>query len=99
MEGIDRKQTRGHPLPGPGLPAEPVPGSINLLPFQKGYQDDFGKVITVRARTQAKKDLDAAGWTAGPDGMRAKDGKPLEFDYVYTGDDAPGRPWPARSRR
>jgi peptide/nickel transport system substrate-binding protein len=27
--------------------------------------------------------LDAMGWTAGADGMRGKNGKPLEFVYVY----------------
>jgi peptide/nickel transport system substrate-binding protein len=30
---------------------------------------------------KAKKTLDAAGWKAGPDGVRAKDGKKLKFVY------------------
>ncbi|WP_318657516.1 ABC transporter substrate-binding protein [Cellulosimicrobium composti] len=31
--------------------------------------------------------LDAAGWTAGPGGVRAKDGVPLAFDLMYFADD------------
>lgn len=32
--------------------------------------------------------LDEAGWTTGPDGVRAKDGVPLAFDLMYFADDA-----------
>jgi peptide/nickel transport system substrate-binding protein len=61
-----------------------------LLPFQDGYQDNFSKVITFNPE-QAKQGLQAAGWTPGPDGIRVKDGKPLEFTYVNTGDDPVGK--------
>lgn len=32
----------------------------------------------------AKKSLDAAGWTPGPDGMRAKDGRPLVLSLLLS---------------
>jgi glutathione transport system substrate-binding protein len=89
FEGIDRKQITEFHFQGLGYSADPA-GSLNLLPFQTGYQDDFGKVITFDPE-QAKKDLDAAGWTVGPDGIRGKNGQPLEFSYVNTGDDAVGK--------
>ncbi|WP_222195437.1 ABC transporter substrate-binding protein [Modestobacter italicus] len=31
----------------------------------------------------AAETLDAAGWTAGPDGTRSKDGTPLELTFIY----------------
>ncbi|MDQ3824561.1 MAG: ABC transporter substrate-binding protein, partial [Actinomycetota bacterium] len=63
-----------------------LPGSLALFSFQDGYQDNFSKAITFSTE-QAKKDLEAAGWTAGPDGIRTKGGQPLEFSYVVSGDD------------
>ncbi|MBT2265359.1 ABC transporter substrate-binding protein [Rhodococcus erythropolis] len=39
--------------------------------------------------TAAKATLDAAGWTAGADGKRSKDGKPLNLRLVYDGTDDP----------
>ena len=39
----------------------------------------------------AKQTLEAAGWRAGPDGVRAKNGKPLALTFVYnTGTGASG---------
>jgi peptide/nickel transport system substrate-binding protein len=85
FEGIDRTEIAKVQLQGLGYTADPA-GSMNLLPFQEGYQDDFDKVVTFDPE-QAKKDLDAAGWTVGPGGIRVKNGRPLEFSYVNTGDD------------
>jgi peptide/nickel transport system substrate-binding protein len=89
FEAIDRTEITKVQLQGLGYTTAPA-GSLILLPFQDGYQDDFGKVIRFDPR-QAEKDLDAAGWTPGPDGVRAKNGKPLEFSYVNTGDDPIGK--------
>jgi peptide/nickel transport system substrate-binding protein len=36
----------------------------------------------------AAKALDAAGWTAGAGGVRAKDGKPLKLSFVYDNEDS-----------
>ncbi|MEU3654234.1 ABC transporter family substrate-binding protein [Streptomyces sp. NPDC032161] len=84
MEGIDRSQLAKIAFQGLGY-TEPLPGSFNLYPFQKGYQDNFGKLVKFDAAT-AKKDLDAAGWKVGSDGVRAKDGKKLELTYPTIGD-------------
>ncbi|WP_244165238.1 ABC transporter substrate-binding protein, partial [Streptomyces silaceus] len=40
---------------------------------------------------QAKKDLDAAGWKPGGDGIREKGGKKLEVGYTLLGDDPLGK--------
>jgi len=84
MEGVDRVQLGKILHQGLGYSEDP-PGSLALLPFQDGYQDNFTKVITFDAE-KAKADLEAAGWMAGPDGTRSKNGQPLAFDYVNTGD-------------
>ncbi|QUQ68278.1 ABC transporter family substrate-binding protein [Kutzneria sp. CA-103260] len=86
FEGIDRNQIARLTFQGLNYSADPA-GSMVLLPFQKGYQDDFGKVIQY-SPNQARMDLDAAGWTAGTDGTRAKGGKQLQVKYVITGDDS-----------
>ncbi|MCX4793431.1 ABC transporter family substrate-binding protein [Streptomyces sp. NBC_01242] len=84
MEGIDRSQLAKISFQGLGY-TEPLPGSFSLFPFQKGYQDNFGKLVKFDAAT-AKKDLDAAGWKVGSDGVRAKDGKKLELTFPTIGD-------------
>lgn len=86
MEGVDRGQIAKIVFQGLDY-TEKVPGSLTLLPAQEGYEDNFPKVITGDVE-KAKADLDAAGYTAGPDGVRAKDGKPLAFDFVFTGETA-----------
>ncbi|MBD8608415.1 ABC transporter family substrate-binding protein [Aeromicrobium sp. CFBP 8757] len=57
-----------------GAPAAPL-GSLLLVPGQKGYQDSTSSIAHDPA--EAKKLLEAAGYTAGADGMLAKDGEPL----------------------
>jgi peptide/nickel transport system substrate-binding protein len=89
FEGIDRKQIADITFQGLNFTETP-PGSLNLFSFQDGYQDSFSKAVTHDVE-KAKQDLEAAGWTAGPDGMRSKGGQPLEFSYVNTGDDPVGK--------
>jgi len=89
FEAIDREQIARFHFDGLDYSADPD-GSMIFLPFQKGYTDNVGKVVTFDPE-QAKKDLDAAGWTVGPDGVRTKDGQPLRFTYVNTGDDPVGK--------
>ncbi|MYV48163.1 ABC transporter family substrate-binding protein [Streptomyces sp. SID2888] len=84
MEGIDRSQLAKIMFQGLDY-TEPLPGSFSLYPFQNGYQDNFGKLVKFDAAA-AKKDLDAAGWKVGSDGVRAKDGKKLELTYPTIGD-------------
>jgi glutathione transport system substrate-binding protein len=89
FEGIDRKQIADITFQGLNF-TETLPGSLVLFSFQDGYQDNFSKVITFDVN-KAKQDLESAGWKAGPDGMRSKNGQPLEFSYVNTGDDPVGK--------
>ncbi|HEX5347561.1 MAG TPA: ABC transporter family substrate-binding protein [Pseudonocardiaceae bacterium] len=89
FEGIDRKQIADITFQGLDFTETP-PGSLTLFSFQDGYQDNFSKAITFDV-AKAKQDLEAAGWTAGPDGIRSKGGQPLEFSYVNVGDDPVGK--------
>jgi len=89
FEGIDRNQIAAITFQGLNFTETP-PGSLVLFSFQDGYHDNFSQAITFNVE-QAKRDLDTAGWTAGPDGMRSKGGQPLEFSYVNTGDDPVGK--------
>ncbi|MFF7337702.1 ABC transporter family substrate-binding protein [Streptomyces sp. NPDC008163] len=69
---------------------EPLPGSAVLYSFQKGYEDNLSAVLTYDP-TEAKKTLDAAGWKAGSDGVRVKNGKKLDVGYTLLGDDPLGK--------
>lgn len=64
---------------------EDLGGSLTLQPYQKGYQDNLASAVTFDPEA-AKQGLDAAGWVAGPDGVRTKGGQKLTFTYVQTGD-------------
>ncbi|MGC5165844.1 ABC transporter family substrate-binding protein [Luteimicrobium sp. DT211] len=66
--------------------SEPLPGSALYYNFQKGYQDNVSKVLTSSA-DEASKILDTAGWKAGSDGIRSKDGQELSLDYILYGDE------------
>ncbi|MGX9921095.1 ABC transporter family substrate-binding protein [Streptomyces sp. NPDC002248] len=84
MDGIDRAQLAKITFQGLGY-TEPLPGSLTLFPFQKGYQDSFGQLVKFDA-DKAKKELDAAGWKVGSDGVRAKGGKKLDLTFPTIGD-------------
>jgi peptide/nickel transport system substrate-binding protein len=86
LEGTDRNQLAAIEAQGLGF-TEPLSGSLGLIPTQPGYQDNLGGLLTFDPQ-QAGRDLDAAGWAAGADGMRAKAGTPLKFTLVVVGDDA-----------
>ena len=64
---------------------ENLPGSFALFQNQKGYQDNFGGLVTYD-QDKAKQLLDEAGWAEGGDGIREKDGKKLVLRYVTFGD-------------
>ncbi|HEX3811386.1 MAG TPA: ABC transporter family substrate-binding protein [Mycobacteriales bacterium] len=84
MEGIDRSQLAKVEFQGLNY-TEALPGSFDLYNFQKGFVDNFGKLVQFNA-DQAKKDLDAAGWKVGAGGVRSKGGKKLEMNIVWFGD-------------
>ena len=64
---------------------ENLPGSFALFQNQKGYQDNFGGLVTYD-QDKAKQLLDEAGWVESGDGIREKDGKKLVLRYVTFGD-------------
>jgi len=64
---------------------ENLPGSFALFQNQKGYQDNFGGLVTYD-QDKAKQLLDEAGWAESGDGIREKDGKKLVLRYVTFGD-------------
>ena len=64
---------------------ENLPGSFALFQNQKGYQDNFGGLVTYD-QDKAKQLLDEAGWAESGDGIREKDGKKLTLHYVTFGD-------------
>ncbi|MFR9676933.1 ABC transporter family substrate-binding protein [Streptomyces sp. TR02-1] len=84
MEGIDRAQLAKISFQGLDY-TEPLPGSFILFPFQDGYQDNFGNLVSFDPEA-AKKALEKAGWKAGEGGVRSKGGKKLELNYVLIGD-------------
>ncbi|RAV32698.1 ABC transporter family substrate-binding protein [Corynebacterium heidelbergense] len=85
MQGIDRSQLAKIRFNGLDY-SEKLPGSFLLLQNQKGYEDNFGAVMSYD-QGKAKETLDKAGWKPGPDGIREKDGQKLAPRYVLQGDD------------
>jgi peptide/nickel transport system substrate-binding protein len=64
---------------------EEAPGSALLYPWQDGYRDNIADLHY--DPEQARRVLDQAGWTLGPDGLRQKDGRVARFKYVTFGDE------------
>lgn len=89
QESIDRSQIARIQFQGLDY-QEPLPGSGLLYSFQKGYEDNVSAVLKY-GPDQAKKELDAAGWKPGSDGVREKGGKKLEVGYTLMGDDPLGK--------
>ncbi|KAB5607136.1 ABC transporter family substrate-binding protein [Bifidobacterium jacchi] len=63
------------------------PGSELLMPYQKGYENNFPEEGKYNV-DNAKKTLEGAGYKLGDDGYYAKDGKTLEVSFTFFGDDA-----------
>lgn len=84
FDAIDRNQLAKIAFQGLDYTEDPG-GSLVLQPYQKGYEDNLAAAVAFDPE-RAKQGLDAAGWVAGPDGVRTKGGQPLTFTYVQTGD-------------
>lgn len=84
FDAIDRTQLAKIAFQGLDYTEDPG-GSLVLQPYQKGYEDNLAAAVAFDPE-RAKQGLDAAGWVAGPDGVRTKGGQPLTFTYVQTGD-------------
>ncbi|MCS4489656.1 ABC transporter family substrate-binding protein [Corynebacterium sp. ES2794-CONJ1] len=66
---------------------EELPGSLTYFTFQPGYEDNFSSVGAFDPeKSQAL--LDEAGWVAGSDGIREKDGQKFSIRYTMLGDSA-----------
>ena len=72
---------------GLGYEEDPA-GSLTLFSFQPGYTDSMKAAGWEFDVEGAKKLLDEAGWTAGADGIREKDGVKLSVVYPIWNDTA-----------
>ncbi|KOV64680.1 ABC transporter substrate-binding protein [Streptomyces sp. MMG1121] len=88
-ESVDRAQIAKIQFQGLDY-QEPLPGSAVLYSFQKGYEDNVSAVLKY-APDEAGKQLGAAGWKPGSDGIRIKNGRKLEVGYTLLGDDPLGK--------
>ncbi len=86
FEAIDRESIQKVVFQGTEY-TENLPGSFSLFESQKGYEDNFGKVVRYDAEA-AKKGFEEAGWVAGADGIREKDGQKLSLRFVLVGNSA-----------
>ncbi|HOB04361.1 MAG TPA: ABC transporter family substrate-binding protein [Propionibacteriaceae bacterium] len=85
LMGLDRMAIATSDMAGMNL--DPVVlNNHTFMTNQKQYQDLAALTGIKFDREKAKKTLEDAGYKAGADGMRAKDGKPLEVSFsVLTG--------------
>jgi peptide/nickel transport system substrate-binding protein len=77
LVGIDRQELVDTVLSDAFRPATSV-----LASTTPGYADQSDQLAF--DPDEAGKILDDAGWTTGPDGIRVKDGEPLEIEVTYT---------------
>ncbi len=84
--GIDRNQIATIRFNGLGY-TEELPGSLLFFQTQEGYEDNFGQVVSFDPE-KSKQLLDEAGWAAGDDGIREKNGEKLSLRYILFGDSA-----------
>ena len=82
VRGLDREAIGLSDLAGiEGYEPTPLNNHI-LLTTQEGYEDVAERTGIKYDPEKAKADLEAAGWVAGADGIRAKDGKPLAIKFM-----------------
>lgn len=80
VRGLDRGAMGASDLAGIDWPFEPLNNHI-LMGNQEGYVDSAKATNLDYDPEKAKADLDAAGWKAGADGIREKDGKKLAVKF------------------
>jgi peptide/nickel transport system substrate-binding protein len=85
VRGLDRTAIGASDLAGIDWPVRPLNNHI-LLENQVGYVDTAKATGLDYDPEKAKGDLDAAGWKAGADGIREKDGKKLEIKFTQIAD-------------
>ncbi|SER79583.1 peptide/nickel transport system substrate-binding protein [Propionibacterium cyclohexanicum] len=77
-ESVNREQLLQVIFQGLDYTEKPL-GSTTLFPFQKGYQDNFSKVVPKTDTAAAAKDLEGDGWSKGSDGIYEKNGTKLSL--------------------
>ncbi|MDR1808522.1 MAG: ABC transporter substrate-binding protein [Propionibacteriaceae bacterium] len=80
LRGLDRRQVGAAAVPGLGWTVEPL-GDVAWQPGQADYADRVEAAGLGFDRAAAAALLDAAGWTLGPDGLRAKGGSVLRLTF------------------
>ncbi|MDD7384091.1 MAG: ABC transporter family substrate-binding protein [Actinomycetaceae bacterium] len=85
MDAIDREGIANIAFQGLNY-HESLPGSFLLFSTQPGYSDNAGQAVKYDPEN-SKKLLDEAGWKAGSDGIRAKNGEKLTLRLPLLGDD------------
>ena len=78
VRSLERGEIGVSDLAGIPWPAQPLNNHI-FVENQAGYQDNAGDFAYDPERVKA--DLDAAGWVAGADGIREKDGQRLTVKF------------------
>ena len=102
VRSLDRADIGASDLAGIPWPAQPLNNHI-FVENQAGYVDNAGDFAYDPERAMA--DLDAAGWVAGADGIREKDGQRLTVQLQPArrrpgvGERGPARAVPARRGR
>ncbi|KAB8289898.1 ABC transporter family substrate-binding protein [Bifidobacterium avesanii] len=86
VQAVDRSQLAAIDYNGMDW-TEKVPGSVILPQFQAGYEDNM-PADSAFSTDNAKKTLEAAGYTMGSDGYYTKDGKTAGFTYTTFSDAA-----------
>jgi peptide/nickel transport system substrate-binding protein len=85
VRGLDRTAIGESDLAGIDWPVKPLNNHV-FLESQEGFVDTAKATGLDYDPEKAKADLDAAGWTVGSDGYRAKDGKPLAVKFTVLAD-------------
>lgn len=81
VRGLDRGAIGASDLAGIDWPVRPLNNHI-LLENQEGYEDVAARTGLDFDPEKAKADLEAAGWVAGADGIRAKGGQKLAVKFM-----------------
>ncbi len=87
MMAIDREQITDVMWDGLDYSEEPA-GSLNLYPYQEGYEDSLANAGWEFNVEEANAILDEAGWEMGDDDIRTRDGVRFEGRLPSFGDDA-----------
>ncbi|MBT1178677.1 ABC transporter family substrate-binding protein [Bifidobacterium vespertilionis] len=87
VQAIDRSNLANIRYSGIDWTPDAMPGSVLIPSFQAGYEDNM-PADAAFSTDNAKKTLEAAGYTLGSDGYYAKDGKTLELSYTTFSDSA-----------